>query len=101
MLPNKLSNRGVIKSAVVLLYGKWNMCFGVGGFVWLWGLFCLFGKGGGREMKWVGAPFHEQKVVGEGLSTFQSLVICNKKKKKKVVSLLFHPGEREMHGQVL
>lgn len=57
MLPNKLSNRGVIKSAAVLLYGKWNMCFGFGGFVWLWGLFCLFGRGEkGNEMDWGPVP---------------------------------------------
>lgn len=64
MLPNKLSNRGVIKSTVVLLYGKWNMCFGFGGFCLLVGIVLFVWKGGEREMKWIGAPFQEQNVVG-------------------------------------
>lgn len=64
MLPNKSSKRGVIKSAVVFIIWKMEHVFWGWGFCLVVGIVLFVWKKGEREMKWIGAPFQEQKVVG-------------------------------------
>jgi len=65
MLPNKSSNGGVIKSATVLLYGKWNMCFGFGVLFGVGVFFVWKGWKKGNGMGW--GPIQREKVGVEGL----------------------------------
>lgn len=79
MLPNKLSNRGVIKSAAFLLYGENGTCvlglgFVVGFFFFFLFFFHLKGDGE-RKVKWAGALLKEKRLGLRACSTSWPLML--------------------------